>query len=377
MKAFVLAVVNQGLPGMLLAPTERMAVEVTGWILREILENHKVPHRYLATAKKIVFDWGSEILLRSADRPDRLKGSTLAWVGLDEAAQMKEEAWQVALSRVRHPKARQRQLFLTTTPEGFNWVHQRFIEDPVNDCQVFWAPTRENIFLGPDYLARLEEALPPLMAEQYLEGRFVNIVSGRVYHSFDRRVHVRPLELDLERPLILACDFNVNPMVWVIAQHNEGQIQVLDEIALSVADTAQAAQEFLARYGHHPGPVEVYGDAAGRSRDTRQVGRTDYAIIKEIMPEARLKIGRANPGVKDRINAFNARLKNARGEVRMGIDPKCRELVADLETLTYTQGSQSGLIDKSDPRRSHASDGLGYFISRAYPIRGKVRGFRY
>lgn len=378
MKALALAAANPGLPGLLAAPTERMAVEVTGGLLRELLEAYQVPHRYLASQARIVLDWGSEVWLRSADRPARLKGTNLAWAGLDEAAQMKEAAWHVILSRVRHPAASQRQLFITTTPEGFNWLHRAFIAEPPADCEVFFAPTRQNVFLGPAYEARLREIYPPLLAEQYLEGRFVNTTSGRIYHPFDRAAHVRPLDFEAGRPVGLACDFNVNPMVWLIIQCRDGLILVLDEIVLHEADTAAAAQEFLARYPGAGEDLFVYGDAAGRRRDTRQVGRTDYAIIKEVLPAARLKVPKANPPVKDRINALNARLRNARGQVGLAIDPRCRELIEDLERLTWLAGSQSGaLIDKSDPRRSHASDALGYFVSREFPIRGKVRGFRY
>ena len=67
----------------------------------------------------------------------------------------------------------------------------------------------------------LEESLPSLQAQQYLEGRFVNTTSGRVYYAFDRREHVRAQRYDPESDLIVACDFNVNPMIWVIAQEIE------------------------------------------------------------------------------------------------------------------------------------------------------------
>ena len=247
MKALALAAANPGLPGLLLAPTQRMAEEVTGEILLELLAKYQVPHEYRVSTAKVTFPWGSQIRLRSADRPGRIKGLNLAWAGLDEAAQMKEAAWQILLSRVRHPLARQRQIFITTTPEGFNWVYWRFIEAPMAESQVFFAPTRENIFLDPQYMRRLEEIYPPLLAQQYLEGQFVNATSGRVYPAFDRRLHLRLLKYDPDLPLCLAADFNVNPMVWLIIQHEGGRIFVLDEIVLAEADTGQAALEFLSR----------------------------------------------------------------------------------------------------------------------------------
>lgn len=378
MKAIHLAAANPGLPGILLAPTQRMAEEVTGESLLGFLEEQGLPYHFLASQDKIIFPWGSEIRLRSADRPDRLKGVNLAWAGVDEAAQMKEEAYLILLSRVRHPQARLRQVFLATTPEGFNWVYRRFVQERGPEIEVFLAPTRQNLFLPPEYHRRLADLYPPLLAEQYLEGRFVNTTSGRVYSSFDRQIHLKSVQLDPARPACLACDFNVSPMVWLIIQHQDGQIFILDEIVLAEADTLQAALEAKERLRKHPGPLEVYGDAAGQRRDTRQVGRSDYTIIKEVLPKARLKVPRANPAVKDRINAVNSRLRNAEGQARLFIDFRCRELIADLEQLTWLKGSQGGgLVDKSDPCRSHASDALGYFVAREYPIRGRVRGYKY
>ncbi len=377
MKALVLSIANVDLPGMILAPTERMAEEVTGRAFREILEDHSIPHKYLSEAKKIQFPWGSDVYLRSAHQPNRLKGSNLAWVGMDEAAQMKEEAWMVALSRVRHPAARIRQLFLTTTPEGFNWVYRHYVEEPPLDSRIFWSATRENIFLGPEYLARMEEVMPSLQAEQYLEGRFVNTTSGRVYYAFDRRIHIRNQKRDSTKKLILACDFNVNPMVWVIAQEYGERVGILDEIVLREADTAQAVGEFRARFETDSGGVELYGDAAGKHRDTRQVGRTDYTIIKDLMGEARMRIPSSNPGVKDRVNAVNLLLQSKNESKGVEIDPRCKELIKDLETLVYKEGSRGVQIDKSDPARTHASDAFGYYVSGRFPIRGRAKGYRF
>jgi len=44
-----------------------------------------------------------------------------------------------------------------------------------------------------------------------------------------------------------------------------------------------------------------------------------------------------------------------------GRDPKCKELIADLEQVSYLEDSTQ--IDKDkDRRRTHLSDALGYLI---------------
>ena len=94
-------------------------------------------------------------------------------------------------------------------------------------------------------------------------------------------------------------------------------------------------------------------------------GYTDYSIIGDFF-RARgarysMKVPKANPAVRDRVSLVNAKLRNAKGEVALRMDPKCRELVADFEQVAYKQDSL--VMDKDkDRQRTHLSDALGYLI---------------
>ena len=109
----------------------------------------------------------------------------------------------------------------------------------------------------------------------------------------------------------------------------------------------------------------VYGDASGAHLQTTG-GRSDYSIIREFfrnLPgfDMRLIVPAANPPVRDRVNALNARLTNARGERHLYVNPGCTELIADLEQVAYKPGSSQ--LDKDrDSARTHASDALGYYV---------------
>src|ERR1700727_909321 len=73
------------------------------------------------------------------------------------------------------------------------------------------------------------------------------------------------------------------------------------------------------------------------------------------------RVLKANPPVRDRVSLVNARLRNARDEVRLFVDPKCRELIEDFEQVSYQEDSTQ--IDKDrDGKRTHLSDALGYLI---------------
>jgi hypothetical protein len=76
--------------------------------------------------------------------------------------------------------------------------------------------------------------------------------------------------------------------------------------------------------------------------------------------------------VRDRINCVNSRLRNNLDDARLFIDPRCRELVKDLEQVAWATDSTGAVtsdVDKSDRARTHTSDALGYYIAHAFPLK--------
>jgi hypothetical protein len=72
-------------------------------------------------------------------------------------------------------------------------------------------------------------------------------------------------------------------------------------------------------------------------------------------------VPRRNPTVRDRITLVNSRLKNALGEVKLVIHPRCIELIKDFEQVSYR--AETNEIEKDrDARRTHLSDALGYLV---------------
>ena len=80
---------------------------------------------------------------------------------------------------------------------------------------------------------------------------------------------------------------------------------------------------------------------------------------------AHVYIKPANPKRKDRLNAFNARLANAAGEIGLLIGRNCKELINDLQRVTMEEFLNDSFEDKS---LGHITDGAGYFIDFRYPV---------
>jgi hypothetical protein len=377
-EAIRLSYQNPGRPGLLGAPTFPMLRDSTLASLTEILESNRIPFEWnkgdnILTMK----DSGSRILLRPVDDFNRLRGTNLAWFGLDELTYTQEGAWLRLEGRLRDPKATRRCGFAVWTPKGFDWVYRKFIAHPVEGYEAILAKPFENRFLldeVPDFYERLRASYDENFFRQEVMGDYLNVRGGLVYSSFDRRRNVRELTPAQGAPLLWALDFNVDPLCSLVAQKVKDEIRVLDEIVLRRATTEQLCEEFVKRFGTPAAGVDVYGDASGSATHTSS-DSTDYGVIRNFFRargvRVRFRVPKSNPGVRDRVVTVNGKLRNAAEEVSMFVSPKCKELIDDFEQVSYEEDSTQ--IDKTkDRRRTHASDALGYLVWQECHDRGTV-----
>jgi phage terminase large subunit len=367
-EAIKLSYQNAGRLGLIGAPTYPMLRDATLSAFTEVLNGNNIPFEFnKAESVLSMKETGSRILFRAVDEFERLRGTNLAWFGLDELTYTSEEAWLRLEGRLRDPDAVRLCGFAVWTPKGFDWVYRRFIRERVEGYEAILAAAFENHHVLdkiPDYYERLKRSYDERFYEQEALGTYLNVNAGAVYHAFLRERNVQELKLDPAQALFWALDFNVNPMSSVIAQKSGEEIHVLDEIVLNRASTQQACEEFNLRFPNHQAPVVVYGDASGNKMQTS--GTSDYAIISEYLQRNgymnyRMQVPPANPRISDRVALMNAQLLSAYQEVQLFIDPRCKELLKDLEEVTYKP--DSGIIDKEkDPKRTHLSDALGYLL---------------
>src|ERR1051326_5309201 len=367
-EAIRLSYVNAGRLGLIGAPTYPMLRDATQVALFGILAANDIPYEHNKAENTLIFrDTGSRILFRPVEEFERLRGTNLAWFGLDELTYTQEEAWLRLEGRLRDPLATQLCGFAVWTPKGFDWVYRKFISEPANGYEAIVARPFENRHLLAkvgDFYERLKDSYEPKFYAQEVLGDYLSMDGGRVYSAFQRAEHIQPVRLDSRLPLRWALDFNVDPMSSVVVQMTRDMIWVVDEIFLRNASTSEACEEFVKRYPRHDKGVIVYGDCSGHQRQT--TGWTDYQIIEEYFRQysylkPRMRENKSNPAVRDRINLMNRQLKSAAGTVGMIVDPKCKELIRDLEEVTYK--AETGDIDKKrEGLRTHLSDALGYLI---------------
>ncbi|MEO8100798.1 MAG: phage terminase large subunit [Acidobacteriota bacterium] len=375
-EAIRLSVINKGRTGLIGAPTYPMLRDATIPALLEVLERSGIPHEWNRSENYLKLA-GSKILFRAVEEFERLRGSNLAWFGVDELTYTSEEAWLRLEGRLRDPQAARLCGFGVWTPKGYDWVYERFVTQQIPGYETIQAMPFENRYLLgsiPDYYERLKHSYDARFYQQEVLGETLHLHVGRVYHAFDRDGNLGEVQLDPTRPLLWALDFNVDPMSSVIAQVVDGRVVVLDEIVLSRATTLQACEEFQGRFAAHGAGLTVFADATGARMQT--TGTSDVAMLKEFFKSGAygavtFRVPTSNPAVRDRVNLMNAKLGSAAGVRDVAIHPRCKELIKDFEQVAYKENSQ--VVDKDrDPKRTHLSDALGYLVWQECGGPGKV-----
>jgi len=378
-KAIMKALKNPNCDGLITANTYKQLQKATLATFFDVLDMMKIRYKHLKYEKVITVYAGDKevkIHTQSMESYDDMRGLEVGWIWMDEARDYVHDAFKVAIGRLRAPGVDQHQCWITTTPRGFNWIWEEFINKKRASCEVFLSKSSENRFLPDTYIDMQLEYLDERMAKQELDAEFLNILQDRVYHAFSRDLHVKKkLMYDPTMPLIITLDFNVDPMTASIIQQHGQETWQIDEIYLRNSNVMETIKVFSRIYHDHLGPIKVYGDAAGRARSVTS-DHTSWQIVemelKKTFGNIEFVVKSANPSVMDRINAVNARLKNAKGKTHFYIAECCPETIRDFEQLSKKEGTQEP--DKTKNKMlSHSTDNVGYYLAHEFPILGNRR----
>jgi hypothetical protein len=377
-----------------IAPTYQLANDFDIPELRRAMTEMNLSFDFIADPKRYCFvlpELGtraepSEILIRSADAPERITGWTVGALWGDEAARWKCDAanpladpFMQADARLRDPRASFLQFLLTFTHEGDDTrVYRDFEREPKPDHCLYRSGTFENPH-AQQFGEVQRQQLSADLAAQYLDGRAISTAGQRMYGSFDEPRNLdASLESSRDHPLQLAVDFNIEPgMHAILGQHLSDRDLVtslaeIHEPRMNVKRMVTALSELLNRDfpdRRADAPLQIFGDASGGSAWAGG-GESCYDVLYEHLRAAgiafQMRVPRSNPPVADRVNAVNCALCDATGRVRYKIHPRCVRLIADYRSMRW---ATDGSPDKRDRQRSHASDADGYRVHYLLPIR--------
>jgi len=373
----------------LFAPSYGLIRDITIPRLTELLDNTRINFRLNKTDSTITFAikaagkvYKSMLLMRSMDDPSRIVGFEVKSSYVEELDTMSfknaDEAWNKIIARTRQKAhligGREpslipalNQVSVATTPEGFAFCHNRWVQKGGPKYVIIKAPTRTNPYLPEDYIESLYETYPENLIEAYLNGEFVNLESHNVYKAFNRSDNHTDRKIEEEDHLHIGLDFNVhnmNGIVHVLDLDEEGKKipRAVEEIT-GLEDTAHMITTLNEKYSDYK--VTLYPDASGKSSKSTDASKSDIQMLRAAGYS--LKLPHSNPRIKDRVITMNVMFKDRHGNRRYLVNTNtCPQYTFALEKQVY---DSNGLPEKNKADNiDDLNDSAGYFIHNMFHI---------
>jgi len=349
----------------------RMAKQIA-WRQLKVMAPSELVVKRNESDLSIEFVNGSVVALRGADNEDSLRGVSLASLVIDEAAYVKQTAWEMVLRPALSDQGGP--AWFITTPAGLNWFHDLWEQAQTQeDWQTFSYTTVQGGNVATEEVDAARRTLDERTFRQEYLASFETL-SGRVYPDFSDD-NISDTIQDIGSEIYWGTDFNVSVMAGVLASRVGDTIHIWDEISVNQSNTDEVCTLIRERFPNRR--IVAYPDPTGSARKTSSAGRTDHDIIRRygfhcVSPKAPWS-------VKDKINATNWMIRTADGHLKLFIHPRCKHTIKALKNVTYKQGADDYVIDKA-AGIEHWTDGLGYLILGAfnplYQQAGKGTGIR-
>jgi len=308
-----------------------------------------------------------------------LKISALFFEELTENDEEDMEAFKQLKSRLRRvPGITENLLVAASNPDSpSHWAYKYFIEPNMNGSKhanrfVFFSKTSDNPFLDPAYIAQLSRDLTPKEKERFIDSLWIDLVGETIYDGYNsEQQYLKTTAYDIrpELPVGLTWDFNIGdgkPMSCAVFQYDPvaDEFSFFREVVLYSSRTADTLDEldaldlFDKSYN-----FEIYGDAAGKNRDTRSL-RSDYEIIRKYLDNKNVAytyhVPPSNPPVRTRHNTVNAYCLNAEGRRRLKVYQGCVTLDEGFRLTKLKKGGN--YIEDDSKHYQHITTAVGYAI---------------
>lgn len=300
--------------------------------------------------------WYGNIICRSMDQPQNIKGFKIVRAMVDEIDVMPADkaliAWRKIIARMRLVvEGVVNSIGVTTTPEGFKFVYNTFARNPTESYSMVQASTYENAaFLPPDYIPSLIETYPQELISAYLNGDFVNLTSGTVYRNYSRTLNRSTEIIRDKEPLHIGQDFNVGEMASVVFVERPDGLHAVGELT-GILDTPALIETIKSKWPDRA--IYVYPDASGGSRKTVNASESDITLLRSAGFKVRVRP--SNPAVKDRILSVNSAYSQNKLWVN---DTFCPNFAESQEQQAYDKNGEPDKASGFD----HLNDGGGYCV---------------
>lgn len=320
--------------GLITAPTYGMLRDSTLRTFRELAGEAVMD--FQDSKMTALMRGGGEILFRSADDPEKLRGPNLHWAWIDEGGLTHKDTWRILIGRLR-ADGKFGKCWTTSTPKGKrNWLY-----DEAKNMEVFRATTMDNPFTSEEWKQSLLGTYTGTFLQQEIYGEFISF-EGLVYPMFDAAKHIKRIDLTHWDSYGLGIDDGyTNPAVILkIYENYDGNYHVKEEwyqrgkLQEEIVSNAVRMADGMS--------IDIGIDSAAASL---------RAAIKDKGLNANGETSSVLAGIK--------RIQELLAHNKITIDPSCVNLINELESYAWKD-------HKDEPVKEfdHAADALRYYINR-------------
>lgn len=330
--------------GWIISPTYQMLRDVNIPVLMDWCPPESIKD-FNKSENKIEFVNGSTITLRSGENPDRLRGVGLDWIWLDEACFMSKAVWEVVYPTLTDKGGI---AWVTTTPQGYDWVYDTFYKPAIDKEQGFEAwkfTTLDNPYIDQALVEQAKKDLSDMMFKQEYLASFEKF-EGLIYPDFSEAKHCKESEKVLTDIYFVGLDVGWNhPTAGLLMKEDtEGNLYVIDEFReqyLTAKEIGNQLEGLLARNGLKADNIEMFViDPA--SKGTQQT--SGQSMLFQLQEEGWGFIP-ANNDVMAGINRVTRMFRDN----KLFIAKRCRGLVEELNNYHWRKWREDKDSSRSEP----------------------------
>ena len=344
-----------------IAPTYRQAKQVIFDVLKKKLQDINWLQSVNESDLRLRLKNNSQILLRSAEAGENIRGLGADFAVLDECQDIEAKFYFEVIRPVLAD--RQGHALLLGTPKGkANFLYDIYSQaQNLPDWGRWQYRTIDGGIVSESEIASARGQMDVKSFSQEFLADFIT-TGAKIFYQFDRERSVKTYDGDTPMTIFCGQDFNYTPATVIFATRDKRGIHVFDEIKLETSNTQDMADEMRRRYPNSK--LISYADPAGRQNKSSAVGRTDFTILENAGIEVRAP--RHHTPVRDTVNTVNSLLLNADGVQKLFIDPRCKNLIESMDRWNYKENTH--VPDKADGW-DHFCDCVRYLCDGLEPLR--------
>jgi PBSX family phage terminase large subunit len=281
----------------------------------------------------------------------KIQGITLSLAYGDEITTWPENFFNMLISRLSDKGAK---LLCTMNPEGpYHWFKVNYLDREKEISLKSWKfLLEENENLEKEYIENLKKFYTGLFYRRLILGEWV-LAEGAIYDMFDERVHVKPIDPDIWRNIIIkhvSIDYGThNPTVFHL-WGNDGRRRYLKK-EYYYDSKEHGRQKTDSEY------AEDLLNFIGYEQVNSIIIDPSAASFKAELYQRGLNVEDADNEVLDGIREVSTELV----QNKIQIDPSCTNLIKEFSGYVWDVKSSQLGVDKPLKASDHCLDSLRYY----------------